>query len=488
MIKALPDYFSWRIKIFVRQIKKQLKDPFVSFLTIASVITLLLYTNNLFLLILSIFIFTLSKHKLILTFTTLLSIIFFTNWQVNYDRSIETTLKDESTIFQFTIVKDSVKRNFYNESVGYSQSHPYKFLIHTAPTNFLRRGDIVQTECEIQKPSNYDGYDFDYVNFLVSQNIYFICKVRDFDNVGKSLEHLPASVGREIKNIFEYNLVEPYSSIASGIFLGDRTEIPIKVRDALVRTGTLHITAVSGLHFSIFFGLAFAGLFFINIQKRLLIAIVLSFFYLSIIGFENISASRAFLMLTLVSLGVLYGKTISPLKALLIAASFSILTYTPIINNISFLLSYTATVSILIFYSRIFNLVSSNFKRANRKLVAFISIFLSVSIVVIPLSIITFGGYSLVSILGNLLITFSLPLLMLLIVVSILFNYAYPLGEMLFLILEVLMKILISTLEWLGSQDWAYTQDAAPVFFLVIMFYTPIILLDVQFFYKKYLK
>jgi competence protein ComEC len=149
--------------------------------------------------------------------------------------------------------------------------------------------------------------------------------------------------------------------IAAALITGDRSGIHPSIRQAFTDAGLAHILAISGLHLTLVAGLIFLifrrGLALFphlaenySIKKWSAILVVLgTFAYLCISGF-GIPGQRAFVMISIVMLGVLFDRNPLSMRLVAIAATF-ILTMRPeSLLSASFQLSFAAVVGLIAAY------------------------------------------------------------------------------------------------------------------------------------------
>jgi len=150
-------------------------------------------------------------------------------------------------------------------------------------------------------------------------------------------------------------------AIASALVTGDKRVIPQEAIVALRNAGLAHVLAISGLHMMLFGGSLFwlvrAGLSLIPaialrypIKKWGAVAALLgASFYLVISGAE-IAAQRAYIMLTLMFVAVLFDRPAISLRNVALAAIFILLWRPESLISASFQMSFSAVVALIAFY------------------------------------------------------------------------------------------------------------------------------------------
>ncbi len=154
------------------------------------------------------------------------------------------------------------------------------------------------------------------------------------------------------------------AAILNALLLGIRDFIPKDLMENIRIAGLAHLLAISGLHLSlagyiffIFFRFILARIEIItlkfNIKKiSAILAILSSFLYLLIAG-APIPALRAFFMILIVFLAIIFDKNTNPLRSLAFAALIILIINPSSIFEISFQMSFAAILALISFYNLI---------------------------------------------------------------------------------------------------------------------------------------
>ena len=147
--------------------------------------------------------------------------------------------------------------------------------------------------------------------------------------------------------------------LAAMIF-GSRSDLPRDVSNAFIKSATIHIFSISGLHVGLIFACLFLAVRLFGCPYRIAIAVILPFlaFYVLLCGGMP-SALRAFFMLLVVSLTELQNRTRSPENALAVA-SIALLCINPLyLRHIGFIYSFTL-VAVLLKSAPVCNAIAQN--------------------------------------------------------------------------------------------------------------------------------
>ena len=117
-------------------------------------------------------------------------------------------------------------------------------------------GDVLLVTGELITPSEFN--DFDYKGYLAHQGIYSTMLYPEIEIVGTGKGFKPLEWVYSLRNHLSQTLAEvlpePQASLAQGIILGIRGNIPSSINADFSHTGTAHLLAISGLHLAIVSG------------------------------------------------------------------------------------------------------------------------------------------------------------------------------------------------------------------------------------------
>jgi competence protein ComEC len=140
----------------------------------------------------------------------------------------------------------------------------------------------------------------------------------------------------------------PVSALMEALIIGSREEIPARLSDAFLRTGSLHILALSGLHVTLLYGLIGGALGFLRGRwARFLPATVLLLGYQVLAGFMP-SLLRATVMILAAGIAWCLDRDGEPLNALALSGIVLLLVDPFQARAVSFQLSFLAMAGILV--------------------------------------------------------------------------------------------------------------------------------------------
>jgi len=144
------------------------------------------------------------------------------------------------------------------------------------------------------------------------------------------------------------------ATLVGGAVLGV-DEIEQEFRDQLVKTGTIHAVVVSGQNLMIVAGVFLSLAKIIGRRQSLVLATTASFGYALLTGFEP-PVVRATLMVLASTLAIYFGREALPIWSLILAALLIVFVWPQAIFEVSFQLTFAATLGIMTLGRRLANL------------------------------------------------------------------------------------------------------------------------------------
>jgi competence protein ComEC len=222
---------------------------------------------------------------------------------------------------------------------------------------------------------------------------------------------------RELARALERSMPEPEAALAKGMLLGQRDGIPDDVEEEFNDAGISHLIVISGANVMLVAGFVVGALRSVAGRRQaIVLAMIVVVAYALFVG-GSPPVLRAAAMAIVVLGGVLFGRgdfsrgVASPLhshglNALLLAGVAMTLIDPQVVNDVSFQLSFAATLGIVLFAGRFeerFDLLLARLPEASaRFLSGQLAMTTAASIAVIPIIAVYFGRLSLVSIPANL--------------------------------------------------------------------------------------
>lgn len=206
-------------------------------------------------------------------------------------------------------------------------------------------------------------------------------------------------------SILQKALPEPMSSLAAGILLGVKTQIPTDFYQALVATGTLHIVAASGYNVMIVASVLM-GIVSQVARRGMAVGVgIIGIVLYVLLAGASASVVRAGIMGSLTLIAYYFGRPAEARRLLWVTAMIMLLTDPLLILDVGFQLSVAATAGLLYLLPYISN---------SRSLILreYLYPTLAATVATAPIIWWHFGRLSLISPVVNLLVLPAIPLIM----------------------------------------------------------------------------
>lgn len=274
---------------------------------------------------------------------------------------------------------------------------PAKVWIQTPSRKVIKRSDLIVIQGKLTK-----GFGVIPAAMYRAQIMYVHTDM--YNDVGRSIRDWFAGKIRLV-------IGEPEASLGIGYLVGQRSELPPDINDAMRVLGLTHVVVASGYNLTIL--VRFTRRIFAPYSKYVafILAVIMVSVFVAMTG-ASPSMSRAALV-TLLSLMALYfGRTVQPLVLLsIVGAATALINPFYVWGDLGWYLSMLSFAGVMI----IAPLVRHYFFGADAKLSFFPSIFIetmSAQIATFPLLAYTFGQYSLFALPANMLILPLIPFAM----------------------------------------------------------------------------
>ena len=295
-----------------------------------------------------------------------------------------------------------------------------EILLSTGLDRDFKYGDEISFTGKLEKPENFitdQGKEFDYVNYLRKDGIFYVMNYPSIEIVsrgnGNKIKSFLFSVKGEFLEKMNFAIKSPENLLMGGLILGEKASFSPELRKSFIDTGTIHIVALSGYNITIVaqWFIGFMKLFaFLPKNLGIGMGIFAIFLFIIMTGASS-TALRAGIMATLVLVARASGRNYDVTRALILAGVFMIL-LNPfvLVYDVSFQLSFIATIAVIFFAPRIekyFMWVTDSFQLRD-----IVSVTCAAYIFVAPFILYEMGNLSLVALPANILILPFIPLTM----------------------------------------------------------------------------
>ena len=355
------------------------------------------------------------------------------------------------------------------------------------PAGTLSYGDRILVKGKLSRPKGPGNPgEFDYAKHLGRNRVFSIlsAKARDIsileNGKGNPVLILAYRTRGKIESLISGNLPGESANFLNAILLGLRQDIGNDLNDAFMRTGTVHLIAISGLNVGLIAFLMLLIFSMIRVPRKvgMMLTIVLLVFY-AVLTNGTPSVVRATVMSIAILCGLLIGRETSIWNSLGLAALI-ILSYDPnALFDVGFQLSFVSVMSLLYITPKL-----EKFFYYDRKIAArFLSVWrryilegffvsLAAFIGVLPLILYYFNIVTPISVISNLV---AVPLSFLVTAASVpflIFCLIFPPAAKIFAASTwFLCEALFAGNNFFSKMPFAYIYLPKPPVFLIALYY-----------------
>lgn len=379
------------------------------------------------------------------------------------------------------IRSDNIKLKIKSESIsGISEKISGQVLVTANLYPRYDYGDRLEIACELKQPEEFSGFAYD--RYLARYDIYSVCyypKITLLEkNQGNRLYGKIFQFKAGLYKTINRGLTGQEASIAGPIILGGQQGVNEDLRDAFSRTGLTHIMAVSGSNISILAGIVLFVFLGLGLDRKYSFygSVAFLIIYVILVG-SPASAVRAGVMGFLVLWALYLGRLNKITNALAFAAALMLLFNPRLLrDDVGFQLSFGAILGLVYCYPIIDRWLES--VRIPRLWGArdVVGVTLAAQIFTLPIIAYNFSQISIISPLANLLILWTIPVLMAVILVALLLGFIFPGFSFLFFFPAwLILKYIIFTVESLARFRYATIEVEYLWWGWVIVYYVIII-------------
>jgi competence protein ComEC len=249
--------------------------------------------------------------------------------------------KRQKTMFAFDIQRVNLKDRW--------QQRSGRVIVQVFRPVPLEYGDVVLMEGRVHPPFlKEDDGPVSYADYLKVRGIRYIFSVKKEGKVevvrkgqGFWLKEASFRLRKKMFDMFDRHLTRHEAGLMKAVILGERSHVPKHVNELFLRTGTVHVLAISGFNVGIVAALFLMAFKFFPVSRRMMLGAVIVFLagYCFLTGAAP-SVLRSTVMIIILLTGLMLEKEPQPMNTLAVAA-FGILIFNPLyLFDIGFQLSF----------------------------------------------------------------------------------------------------------------------------------------------------
>ena len=366
----------------------------------------------------------------------------------------------------------------------------YKLLLRSKDVLYSDVGDMLEFTAELT---------FNAKNIGPSERIFLHTWIQKDHNVKvietdtKNLRCYICSIRNNLSNALYLEMDYDTANFSSAVMLGNKHSLSSEIKTLLRITGLSHVSVVSGLHLSVI-GTLLTKIFRSVLRKKYAsflfsIAGTTAFAVLSGLG---VSVVRSLIMFIICSVGTMIGRKSDSVNSIGAAALVLILPNPYVVGDIGMLLSFSATLGIILWYPNVFGKLMKKvekvsifvqYKAVYKFLKGLISAFactLCATLWILPICIIAFKGFSLVSLIANIFVVPFMSVILFCIALCLLTHYVgffAVLTDALSWIVSVFYDYLITLCTAFSKLPFAYIHTTRSYFIVWVVLTIGLVLL-----------
>lgn len=358
---------------------------------------------------------------------------------------------------------------------GSTNGVPQRFKVRITESGDFAFSAFVNVKTELK----FESIDNDYKNYSYSQKIYLSgsgAKVISVEEMPiKPIKYYPYLISKGINKLLYSNMSYSEAALSSAVLLGDESGLTESFYNNSKVTGVTHMLVVSGTHLSII------TMALMNFLKRFKVPYMLKqglmlfvvYLIMSVCGFSA-SILRAGLTYVIYFLGNMFFKKSDGLNALGTASVILLFESPFLFHNTGYLLSYWATFAVLYLTGKVHSVFSKIYFKGflgfvYNEIVFILSQTISATFATMPICMLSFGYFSIISPIANLLLTAAVNTILSLSIFAVMlaavpilniFSFAF------FFAITYLAKFTYFIVDGLGSVDFALIS-VKPIHYVV---------------------
>ncbi len=309
----------------------------------------------------------------------------------------------------------------------------------------------------------------------------------------RNLRYYISAVRRELNKALYLEMEYDTANYSSAVLLGNKYALEPQVKSLLRTTGLSHISVVSGLHLSVI-GTLLTKLFRSLLKNRYLISSfsMLGTIIFAILSGLGVSVVRSLVMFIIYTVGTMFGRKSDSVNSIGAAALVLTLSNPYVVGDIGMLLSFSATLGIVLWYPKVFDKIMKKAEKVpvfvrvgfiNKFIKGLISAFsctLCATLWIMPICIIVFKGFSLVSLVANIFVVPFMSAILFCIAFCVLTHYVGFLAKLtdaLSQIVSLFYDYMIFVCSALADLPFAYIHTTKSYFLVWIVLTIALVLL-----------
>lgn len=390
---------------------------------------------------------------------------------------------------------------FYENDTVNVQEKIVAYFAQQNDVSDIHYGDVIYVNTGLQRiAAPLNPSQFDYQKYMDGNGIFYQTFVPENDfiklasNTRKDIMFYVIKMRTlALQTLEKLHLKDREFAIAAALIFGYQEDLDQATKNSFIKTGSMHILAVSGMHVGIIFIMITRILFFLDKKKwmrtlRFFIILFLLWFYTLLCGFSP-AILRAAVMFTFILPASTWKLPSNTYNSIAASAFFLLVCNAQMLFDVGLQLSYFAVVGIVFLYPKIAQIWKPK-SFIGKEFWTIVSVSLAATITTLPISLYYFGQFANSFLLANLVLVPVSAIVLYVGIAAILLAWIPYLSDVLGFLLHWSIKIMYACIAFIENLPFSY-YDKLYTTGLQAILVTALIVVGVLFFqYRKayYLK
>lgn len=384
---------------------------------------------------------------------------------------------------------------FYEDDTLLVQEKIVAYFATQNDVSTIHYGDVIYVNTDLQRiAAPLNPSQFDYQKYMDSKGFYYQTFVPENafvllqSNTRKDVMYYVIQVRNSaLKTLEKLQLKEREFAIAAALIFGYQEDLDQETKNSFIKTGSMHILAVSGMHVGIIFIMITRILFFLDKKQwmrtlRFFIILFLLWFYTLLCGFSP-AILRAAVMFTFILPATTWKLPSNTLNSIAASAFFLLLFDTQMLYDVGLQLSYFAVLGIVIIYPKLEKIWQPKFF-IWKEIWTIIAVSIAATLATLPISLYYFGQFANSFLLANLVLVPISAIVLYVGIAAILLAWIPYLSLVLGFLLHWSIKIMYACIYFIEHLPFSY-YDKLYTNALQALLVLSLVMLGYLFFYYR---
>lgn len=387
---------------------------------------------------------------------------------------------------------------FYENDTVNVQEKIVTYFAQQNDVSDIHYGDVIYVNTGLQRiAAPLNPSQFDYQKYMDGKGVFYQCYVPKnafillSSDTRKDLMYYVIQVRNlALKTLEKLQLKDREFAIAAALIFGYQEDLDQDTKNSFIRTGSMHILAVSGMHVGIIFIMITRILFFLDKKLwmrtlRFFIILFLLWFYTLLCGFSP-AILRAAVMFTFILPATTWKLPSHTLNSIAASAFFLLLFDTTMLYDVGLQLSYFAVLGIVIIYPKLEKIWQPKFFLW-KEVWTVVAVSIAATLATLPITLYYFGQFANSFLLANLVLVPISALVLYVGIAAILLAWVPYLSVALGFLLHWSIKIMYACIFFIEHLPFSYYDKLYTTALQAFLVLGLVIVSYLFFYYRKVL-